>query len=120
MAGITSNVFLLCMALIVSGSAMAEEPDREAEVRAAVAEFGRAFVEADVPTLESLLSENYIHVNGRSGDVLSRDDWLKWAKVRRTEIEKEELEFCDYRIEDVRIAVDEDTATVVGTVVLCV
>ena len=120
MAGITSNVFILCTALIVSGSAMAAEPDREAEVRAAIAEFGQAFVAADVPTLESLLSENYIHVNGRSGDVLSRDDWLKWVRVRRAEIEKGELEFCDYRIEDVRIAVDEDTATVVGTVALCV
>ena len=119
MAGITSSVFIVCMALLVSGPAMAEETNRDAEVRAAVDEFGRAFVEADASTLKSLLSENYIHVNGRSGNVLSRDDWLKFVKFRRTEIEKGELEFCDYRLEDVRIAVDEDTATVVGTVVVC-
>ena len=119
MAGFASNVFIICMALVVSGPTMAEEIDREGEVRSAVDQFGRAFVEADVPTLESLLSENYVHVNGRSGDVLNRDDWLKWVKSRRTEIEKGELEFCDYRIEDLIIVVDEDTATGVGTVVVC-
>lgn len=119
MAGFASNVFIICMALVVSGTAMAEEIDREGEVRSAVDQFGSAFVEADVPTLESLLSENYVHVNGRSGDVLNRDDWLNWVKSRRTEIEKGELKFCDYRIEDLIIVVDEDTATVVGTVVLC-
>ena len=95
---------------------MAEEADREAEVRAAVNAFGRAFVEADVPTLESFLSENYVHVNGGSGNVLNRDDWLKWMKSRRSEIEKGELVVDDYRIEDVRIALDGDTATVIGTV----
>ena len=95
---------------------MAEDAHREAEVRAVVNAFGRAFVEADVLILDSFLTDNYVHVNGGSGNVLDRDDWLEWVKLRRAEIQRGELVVSDYKIGDVRITVDGDTAIVTGTV----
>ena len=109
---------MMVASITVFGAALAEEVDREAEVRDAVNAFGRAYLEADVPTLKSLLTENYVHVNGRSGNVLNREDWLLWVKSRRSEIENGELVISDYRVEDVNVALDGNTAIVVGMVYL--
>jgi len=109
---------MIVPSLPVFGAALTEEVDREAEVRAAVNAFGRAYLEADVPTLKSLLTENYVHVNGRSRNVLNREDWLLWVKSRRSEIENGELVISDYRVEDVKVALDGNTAIVIGMVFL--
>jgi hypothetical protein len=109
---------MIVASVTVFGAALAEEVDREAEVRDAVNAFGRAYLEADVPTLKTLLTENYVHVNGRSGNVLNRDDWLKWVRSRRAEIDNGELVVSDFRIEDVKVVLDGKTAIVIGMVYL--
>ena len=86
------------------------------DMRSVPEAFGRAFREADVEQLERLLSDNYIHVNGGSGNVLSRETWLEWVASRRAEIESRELNITEYRIEDVAIVMHGNTAIVVGTV----
>jgi len=111
------KLFIVSVALIASVLAIAETPDKSGEVRAAVTAFGLAFVEADISKLKSLLTEDYLHVNGGSGKVLGRDDWLKWMESRRVEIEKGILIIEDYRIEDVEISLDGNAALVVGRVV---
>jgi ketosteroid isomerase-like protein len=116
MAGSVSIFLITFITLIAPRTALPEEADREAEVRAAVNAFGHAFVEADVPTLEHYLSENYVHVNGGSGIALNRDDWLKFVKSRRVEIDNGELVVSDYRIEDVKVVLDGNTAIVIGMV----
>lgn len=98
------------------GAPMPEETSREAELRDAVHTFGQAFLEADVPTLRGLLTEDYVHVNGGSGNVLGRGEWLDWVKARRAQIEREELRITEYRIEDLSIVSHGNTAIVVGTV----
>ena len=109
------SIFLIAfLTLFAHHTALPEEADREAEVRAAVNAFGQAYVEADVPTLEHFLSENYVHVNGGSGNVLNRDNWLKFVKSRRLEIDKGELVVSDYRIEDVKVVLEGNTAIVIG------
>jgi len=101
--------------LLLFGSlnpALAEEPCREAEVRAAVSAFGQAFLEADVPALGSVLTRNYVHINGRSGSVLNRDEWLRWVESRRAELDSGDLVVSTYRVEDVRVELSRDTAVV--------
>ena len=75
--------------------ALAQQTNQEREVRAAVSAFGRAFVQADVSVLQRLLTENYLHVNGRSGSVLNRDQWLKWVASRRAELDSGDRELKD-------------------------
>ena len=119
MTRIASIFLITIMTLIASGAVVAERVegvDREAEVLAVVKAFGRAYVEADVETLETLLFEKYVHVNGRSGNVLNRGEWLEWVTSRRAEIENGELVVSDYRIEDVEVVLDGTTAIVIGVV----
>jgi len=117
MANIRTAVFLALLLLLAPWSGATEAVNSEAEVRAAVASFGSAFVEADVPTLEGLLEENYIHINGSSGNVLNRDEWLGWVESRRAELESGALVVSDYRIEDVEVEIHGEAAVVTGVAV---
>ena len=94
----------------------AGEDSREADLRSAIEAFAEAFRVADVQELGLLLAENYVHVNGGSGNVIGREDWLAWVESRRREIQKRELVIGEYRIEDLRIVIHGDTAIVVGAV----
>jgi ketosteroid isomerase-like protein len=95
---------------------MAQQASRTDEVRAAVSEFGRAFVEAGVSVLEILLAEHYIHVNGRSGSVLNRNEWLSWVESRRKELNTGNLLINAHSVEDVQVQVYGEAAVVTGVV----
>ncbi len=105
------------MLLPAPWSDAAELVNPETQVRAVVASFGRAYNEADVPALEALLEEKYMHVNGSSGNVIDRDGWLKWVKSRRAELESGALVVSNYRIEDLRVVVHGEAAVVTGVAV---
>lgn len=106
----------LILTATAQGASPADEGGREAELRIAIEAFGQAFREADVQELERLLSDEYVHVNGGSGNVIGREDWLEWVKSRRAEIDGGELFITEYRIEDLRIIFHGDTAIAVGAV----
>lgn len=93
-----------------------DKPTSEREVRAAVTKFGQAFLDADVEILESLLTSDYIHVNGGSGNVLKRSEWLDWIKSRRTELKTGQLIIDEYNTKDVVVKLYENAAIVTGTV----
>ena len=102
--------------LLLATGALAEETDREAELRAAVEAFESAFVEADGAKLESMLTDDYVHVNGGSGSVINRDQWLSWIESRRGQLVDGDLVITDYRTEDLSIIVHGDTGIVTGIV----
>ena len=110
-------VFLALMLLPAPWSLATEVVTPETEIRAAVASFGSAFMEADIPTLESLLEERYTHINGGSGNVLNRDEWLRWVESRRAELESGALVVSDYWIENVEVEVHGEAAAVTGVAV---
>jgi len=117
MAGIRISLFFISLTLLLPWSVSAGAVNSEAEVRAAVVLFGEAYVEADISILEGLLEENYVHINGSSGKVLDRDDWLRWVESRREELESGVLVVADYRIEDLSVEIYGETAVVVGVAV---
>lgn len=104
------------LALNAFGASPSEDADREAELHSAVNTFGQAFLEADVPTLQLLLTKNYVHVNGGTGNVIGQAEWLNWVTSRRAQIESGELRITEYRIEETKTAIHGDTAIVVGMV----
>ena len=113
---VLSLIAIAAIAFNALGASHSETVDREVELRKAVDTFGRAFLEADVPSLRLLLTDNYVHVNGGSGNVLNRTDWLNWVESRRAQIDSKELQITEYRIEDVRTVIHGDTAIVIGTI----
>jgi ketosteroid isomerase-like protein len=109
-------ILILAMLLISPQSAMAQQSGTADEVRAAVLAFGRAFVEADIPALRGFLTDDYIHVNGRSGSVLNSSSWLKWMESRKAELISGELVIDAYDVKDLEVEIYKETAMVTGVV----
>jgi ketosteroid isomerase-like protein len=116
MAQTSIAVFISLLLMASQGPAIAQETSPEDEVRAAVAAFGRAFEKADVAFLETRLTNDYIHVNGRSGSVLNRDEWLKWLSSRQAELKSGELSITSYSVEDLKVQVYGEAAVATGIV----
>lgn len=60
------------------------------------------------------MTTEYSHVNGGSGTVLTREEWLAWIRDRREEIDAGKLVVRVYRIEDLAVRVYGDSAVVTG------
>ena len=90
--------------------------DNEKDLRAAIDAFGKAFVAADVSTLQTYLANDYIHVNGTSGSVLNKQQWLGWVESRHPKIKDGSIIINEYEIEDLMIRFHGDSAVVVGIV----
>ena len=117
MADMRTVVFLALMLLAAPWSLATEAMNPETQIRAALASFATAFIEADIPTLEGLLEERYIHINGGSGNVLNRDEWLRWVESRRVKLESGALVISDYWIEYVEVEVHGEAAAVTGVAI---
>ncbi|HAS43990.1 MAG TPA: hypothetical protein DCS93_26165 [Microscillaceae bacterium] len=81
------------------------------EVKKAVEEFNKAFLEADVVRLHGLLTDDYIHSNSGS-KVINKMNWLKYIKTRRRQLDRKILQVKDYKMSDVVIKVYGNTAVV--------
>ena len=88
----------------------------ESTVKDAVERFGRAFVKADVKALSELLAKDYVHVNGNSGKVLSKNDWLKWIATRPPLLKSRQLVIEKYEISDLEVRLFGGSAIVTGLV----
>lgn len=108
--------FVLQLMLTPLQLAEAQEASPEDEVRRAIVAFSRAFVEADVTYLRSHLTQEYIHINGSSGNVLNRVEWLDWVNSRRAALAGGALVISDYSVADIVVKIYGTTAVVTGIV----
>lgn len=90
--------------------------DQQFELKQAVEALGVAFSKADISTLESLITDNYIHINGRSGNVIDKQTWLNWNKSRQKDIATNKEVIERYQISALQIEIFENTAFVTGIV----
>lgn len=107
-------VLFLQLLLIFPNPVPAQVTNPEDEVSAAVSAFGRAFAEADVNYLRSRLTQAYIHVNGSSGNVLQREEWLNWIQSRQAALASGDLVISDYSIDGLEVEIYGQTAVVTG------
>ncbi len=107
---------LLIVALSAShlpGQSLPQAHPYENQLRKLVAEFGEAFVKADVTSLERLLTDDYIHTN-TSGTVLNKQQWLAYIQSRKAELETGKLTIDSYVNEDLKVQLHGNTAIVTG------
>jgi ketosteroid isomerase-like protein len=83
------------------------------EVRQHVQSFSDAFVEADAETLETLLTDDYIHTN-TGGGVLDKTEWLAWIRTRQADLAAGTIRIDRYIHDEVRIRTYGHMAVVTG------
>lgn len=95
---------------------LSELSNAENALRSAFNKFNDAFLKADSAVLESLLTYNYIHTNGRSGSVLDRPKWLAYIKTRKTDLDSGKLKVGSYSVQNVRVKIFIDSAVITATI----
>jgi hypothetical protein len=86
------------------------------ELLRALGEFRDAFARGDATTLDRLLTAEYVHTNGGSGQVLDRAAWLGYVRVRRAELDEGTLRIEQYHVTDPIIRFFGTSAVVVQQV----
>jgi len=109
-----SCLLTFCLGFVPQTASPRANPQEEVE--AAIAAFDRAFRAADVAALDALLTEGYVHINGRSGALLSRAEWLRWVGSRRAALDSGELVIESYEVRQLSIRMYERAAVVTGEV----
>ena len=95
-------------ATLASSSIMADDAVVEAVQR-----LGAAYRDADVATLESLITDNYAHTNSSSKPI-DREAWLGWVASRGRAIEEGRLRVLEYDTSELAVVRHGDTAIVTG------
>ena len=114
--GLCTLALLVLLICLVPAPASGSAPDREQQVRKAVEAFSEAFEKADAATLRAMLTDDYVHINGRSGNMLDGAAWLLWIGSRRGDIESGKLFIESYRVDQIKINLHGGTAIVTGVV----
>lgn len=83
--------------VLVCCSARAQAADATAELLAAAHAFGDAWAKNDVPTLERLLKDDYLHTDV-SGHVQNRAEWLAYIRDRIARREGNSIRFADDKV----------------------
>jgi hypothetical protein len=93
-------------------------PDSAArpELIRALGEFRDAFARADAATLERLLTDDYVHTNGGSGQVVTRAAWLSYVRGRRVELDDGTLRIDEYLVSEPDIRLFGTSAVVLQQV----
>lgn len=86
------------------------------EVKNAVDNFGKAYVEADTSKLKTLLAEEYLHINP-DGNKISKNDWLNWVGSRKAEIENGSLVIDVYETRDLSIRLISDKTAIADGII---
>lgn len=110
---------LLLLALTISCSQEQRESavpvDHTADdVLAALETFSSAYAAADVETLSTLLTDQYVHSNS-GGPVIRKENWLNWVGTRTTALADGTLVISTYENVDVVVEMYAGAAVVHGT-----
>lgn len=89
----------------------------EKALRETIDVFGNAFVTADVEILGRLLTDNYIHVNGGSGNIIRRSAWLNWLSSRKVELDSGKVKVTNYKLDVQNVVLTDKVGVVVGRAV---
>jgi hypothetical protein len=113
-------ILIEALLLLFAPRAAAGANEAEVAVRDAFSAFRHAFVTADLPVLRALLTDDYVHTNGRSGEVLDRQQWLGYMTARRTELDQGSLIIDTYLVDDLEVRIQgeaADSAVVTGVAI---
>lgn len=96
--------------LMVSMTVTAED---EVSLKAQLADFNLAFMQADAAALAPMLHDAYQHTNSGS-KAFGKQAWLGWIASRRDKVTGSELIYHRYDTQDLKLVMGKEMAVVTG------
>ena len=87
----------------------------EKELMAAIKRFNTAFKAGDVATLESMITDDYVHTNGTSSPI-GKESWLNYLRKRKQDIEDGEFKVLKYTMSEEQAVFHGHTAIVTAKI----
>lgn len=113
-----STGLLLCLVTALPWhAALADDDARMARLEERRETFKKAFFNADVAVLETIVAPHYTHTNDRS-EPLDREGWLATMRARQEAKSKGEADITQFDSEYFPLRVHGDTAVVTGVTTL--
>lgn len=78
--------------------------------------FNNAFKTGDLSTLNSMITDNYMHTNG-SSKAIDKETWINYLRKREKDINSGELEVLHYNMEETKIEFYDNVAIVTAKVI---
>lgn len=75
----------------------------------AIDKFNQAFQQGDVTTLETMITDQYMHTNGNS-KAIGKASWFNYLNKRKLEIEAGDLEVLSYNMDETDVKIYGNTA----------
>lgn len=100
-----------CMSCV---STSPEKPTEES-LLVAVETFNRAFSSGQIPTLVTMIADDYRHTNGNS-KAIDTQSWLTYLHQRNKDLESKTLIVHDYKMDQIDVVLYEKAALVTGRV----
>ncbi|UII75449.1 nuclear transport factor 2 family protein [Flagellimonas sp. HMM57] len=82
---------------------------KEKELLDTIEKFNTAFANSELPTLDAMVTENYVHTNGNS-KAIDKTSWFNYLKSRNQEIESGMLKMEGYNMDELHIELHNQTA----------
>ncbi|WP_343487466.1 nuclear transport factor 2 family protein [Allomuricauda sp. d1] len=114
------NVAVCLLFILLSGcqqnqSKIQDTDQKQQELLSALDTFNKAFAESDLATLDSMVTDNYLHTNS-SSKVIGKADWFNYLKKRDKNIKSGTVEVLEYQLQDTKIEHHGTTAVITGKV----
>lgn len=94
---------MLSLLLVLATAVSEPDSAQRAALHVALQAFSLAFRRGDAETLDTLLTADYVHINGGSGTVLDRTQWLDYVRSRRADLQSGKLRVDRYETSAVSI-----------------
>ena len=80
-----------------------------------VEDFNNAFKLGDVETLESMITEDYVHTNSNSKSI-GKAEWVNYLRKRKAALDEGTLKVENYTMDDTEVVIHDDMAIVTGKI----
>ncbi|WP_431124582.1 nuclear transport factor 2 family protein [Flagellimonas flava] len=116
-----SILFVLALGLFLNCSPKpkSEETSEASKEKLLVAlqKFNTAFQHGDIQTLDSMITDSYVHTNGTS-QAIHKSNWLGYLEKRNERLTSGELEVLHYEMDDLGFVHYRDFTIVTGRVLV--
>lgn len=116
---VLKSIILLSIALALIHCSSPNHNDKSLATKESllktIDKFNTAFNTGDVKTLESMVTDNYLHTNSNS-ESIRKEDWFNYLRKRKKDIDSGILSVSSYNMDQTRVEIYNSTAIVTARI----
>ncbi|MBQ4822437.1 nuclear transport factor 2 family protein [Aquimarina sp. MMG016] len=113
------TIILLSIAIILIHCSPPNHNDKSLATKESllktIEKFNTAFNTGDIKTLESMVTDNYLHTNSNS-ESIRKEDWFNYLHKRKKDIDSGILSVSSYNMDQTKVEIYNNTAIITARI----